>query len=134
MYLPPFCVCVCVCLCPLVDLIYYKVWSYSKVMCGKIIQTYVVIFEKHLSCREIVIQTLIDWLPSLNFFAFNLLVKKISAKKKKNHQNANFCTFKLCFLGFAHRHNELFFSYLWSLSINSQVQEHDEKERPHIVQ
>ena len=24
------CVCVCVCVCTLVDLIYYKVWSYGK--------------------------------------------------------------------------------------------------------
>ena len=30
------CVCVCVCVCTLVDLIYYKVWSYGKVTCGKI--------------------------------------------------------------------------------------------------
>ena len=28
---------VCVCVCTLVDLIYYKVWSYGKATCGKII-------------------------------------------------------------------------------------------------
>ena len=50
-------VCLSVCLCTIVDLIYYKVWSYGKATCGKIMifQTYVTIFEKHLCCREIVV-------------------------------------------------------------------------------
>ena len=32
----------------------------------------------------------------------------------ENTETLTFVSFKLCFLGFVHRHNELFFSYLWS--------------------
>ena len=32
--------CVCVCVCTLVDLRYYKVWSYGKATCGKIMLWY----------------------------------------------------------------------------------------------
>ena len=32
----------------------------------------------------------------------------------ENTEKLTFVSLKLCFLGFVHRHNELFFSYLWS--------------------
>ena len=32
----------------------------------------------------------------------------------ENTEMLAFVSLKLCFLGFVHRHNELFFSYLWS--------------------
>ena len=32
----------------------------------------------------------------------------------ENTETLTFVSSKLCFLGFVHRHNELFFSYLWS--------------------
>ena len=32
----------------------------------------------------------------------------------ENTETLTFVSLKLCFLGFVHRHNELFFSYLWS--------------------
>ena len=32
----------------------------------------------------------------------------------ENTEPLTFVSLKLCFLGFVHRHNELFFSYLWS--------------------
>ena len=33
---------------------------------------------------------------------------------EKNTETPTFVSLKLCFLGFVYRHNELFFSYLWS--------------------
>ena len=54
-------------------------------------------------------QSLIDQSPSWNFFAF--------ADVSRKHRNANFCCISEAlsfFLAFFHRHNELFFSYLWS--------------------
>ena len=32
----------------------------------------------------------------------------------ENYETLTFVSLKLCFLDFVHRHNELFFSYLWS--------------------
>ena len=32
----------------------------------------------------------------------------------ENNETLTFVSLKLCFLGFVHHHNELFFSYLWS--------------------
>ena len=32
----------------------------------------------------------------------------------ENTETLTFVSLKLCFLGFVHRHDELFFSYLWS--------------------
>ena len=32
----------------------------------------------------------------------------------ENNETLTFVSLKLCFLGFVNRHNELFFSYLWS--------------------
>ena len=32
----------------------------------------------------------------------------------ENNETLTFVSLKLCFLGFIYRHNELFFSYLWS--------------------
>ena len=32
----------------------------------------------------------------------------------ENSETLTFVSLKLCFLGFVHRHNKLFFSYLWS--------------------
>ena len=32
----------------------------------------------------------------------------------ENTEMLTFVSLKLCFLGFVHRHNKLFFSYLWS--------------------
>ena len=32
----------------------------------------------------------------------------------ENIETLSFVSLKFCFLGFVHRHNELFFSYLWS--------------------
>ena len=32
----------------------------------------------------------------------------------ENTETLTFVSLKLCFLGFVHHHNELFFSYLWS--------------------
>ena len=32
----------------------------------------------------------------------------------ENTETLTFVSLKLCFLGFVNRHNELFFSYLWS--------------------
>ena len=40
----------------------------------------------------------------------------------ENTEKLTFVSLKLFFLGFVHRHNKLFFNYVWSLSINSQVQ------------
>ena len=42
--------------------------------------------------------------------------------QQKNTETLTFVSLKLCFLGFVHRHDELFFSYCGVLSINSQVQ------------
>ena len=38
----------------------------------------------------------------------------MSAEKWENTEKLTFVSLKLCFLGFVNRHNELFFSYLWS--------------------
>ena len=37
-----------------------------------------------------------------------------SLLRKENTETLSFVSLKFCFLGFVHRHNELFFSYLWS--------------------
>ena len=39
----------------------------------------------------------------------------------ENTETLTFVSLKVCFWGFVHCHNKLFFNYLWSLSINSQV-------------
>ena len=58
----------------------------------------------------------------------------------ENTETLTFVSLKLCFLGFVHHHNELFFSYLWSFvhKFTSSSDESDRelirKERPHIVE
>ena len=57
----------------------------------------------------------------------------------ENTEPLPFVSLKLCFLGFVHRHNELFFSYLWSFvheftSSSTNPIASWWKERPHIVQ
>ena len=43
----------------------------------------------------------------------------------ENTEQLTFVPLKLCFLGFVHRHNELFFSYLWSFihKFNDEVKQ-----------
>ena len=79
-----------------------------------IFQKYVVIFKKHLSCREIVVYKVLS-------IGRHLEISLLLLMSAKNTETITFVSLKLCFLGFVHHHNELFFSGV--LSINSQVQE-----------
>ena len=55
----------------------------------------------------------------------------------KSNQTLPFVSSRLCFLGFVHRHNELFLIYLWSFDHKFTSYESDSelmrKERPHIL-
>ena len=44
----------------------------------------------------------------------NLEISSLLLMSAENTKTLTFVSLKLCFLGFVHRHNELFFSYLWS--------------------
>ena len=52
----------------------------------------------------------------------HLEISSLLQMSAENNETLTFVSLKLCFLGFVHRHNELFFSYPGVLSINSQVQ------------
>ena len=41
-------------------------------------------------------------------------LKLIDRSSAESTETLTFVSLKLCFLGFVNRHNELFFSYLWS--------------------
>ena len=60
------------------------------------------------------------------------LLLLMSAEKTKT---LTFVSLKLCFVGFVHRHNQLFFSYLWSfihkiISSNEMRIQVDEERTP----
>ena len=44
----------------------------------------------------------------------HLEISSLLLMSAENSETLTFVSLKLCFLGFVHRHNELFFSYLWS--------------------
>ena len=44
----------------------------------------------------------------------HLGISSLLLKSAENTEKLTFVSLKLCFLGFVNRHNELFFSYLWS--------------------
>ena len=44
----------------------------------------------------------------------HLEISSLLLMSAENTETLTFVSLKLCFLGFVHRHNELFFSYLWS--------------------
>ena len=44
----------------------------------------------------------------------HLEISSLLLMSAENTKTLTFVSLKLCFLGFVHRHNELFFSYLWS--------------------
>ena len=44
----------------------------------------------------------------------HLEVYSLLLMSAENNETLTFISLKLCLLGFVHRHNELFFSYLWS--------------------
>ena len=44
----------------------------------------------------------------------HLEISSLLLMSAENTKTLIFVSLKLCFLGFVHRHNELFFSYLWS--------------------
>ena len=44
----------------------------------------------------------------------HLEISSLLLMSAENSEMLTFVSLKLCFLGFVHRHNELFFSYLWS--------------------
>ena len=44
----------------------------------------------------------------------HLEISSLLLMSAENSETLSFVSLKLCFLGFVHRHNELFFSYLWS--------------------
>ena len=43
-----------------------------------------------------------------------LEISSLLLMSAENNETLIFVSLKLCFLGFVHHHNELFFSYLWS--------------------
>ena len=45
---------------------------------------------------------------------FHLEISSLLLMSAENTETLSFVSLKFCFLGFVHRHNELFFSYLWS--------------------
>ena len=44
----------------------------------------------------------------------HLEISSLLLMSAENSKTLTFVSLKLCFLGFVHHHNELFFSYLWS--------------------
>ena len=44
----------------------------------------------------------------------HLEISSLLLMSAENNETLTFVSLKLCFLDFVHRHNELFFSYLWS--------------------
>ena len=44
----------------------------------------------------------------------HLEISSLLLMSAENTETLTFVSLKLCFLGFVYRHNELFFSYLWS--------------------
>ena len=44
----------------------------------------------------------------------HLEISSLLLMSAENSETLTFVSLKLCFLGFVHHHNELFFSYLWS--------------------
>ena len=44
----------------------------------------------------------------------HLEISSLLLMSAENTETLTFVSLKLCFLGFVHRHNELFFSYMWS--------------------
>ena len=67
---------------------------------------YVWIFEKIPFCGVMAVQSL--------FVVCHLEISSLLLMTAKNIDMLTFVSLKLCFLGFVHHHNELFFSYLWS--------------------
>ena len=49
------------------------------------------------------------------FVVLHLEISSLLLMSAENTETLTFVFLKLCFLGFVHRHNELFFSYLWSV-------------------
>ena len=49
------------------------------------------------------------------FVVHHLEISSLLLMSAENIETLTFVFLKLCFLGFVHRHNELFFSYLWSV-------------------
>ena len=68
-----------------------------------LIKKIVAIFEERLRCREIALS-----------IGRHLEISSLLLMSAENTETLTFVSLKLCFLGFVHRHNELFFSYLWS--------------------
>ena len=70
---------------------------------------------------------------------YHLEISSFLLMSAENTETLAFVSLMFCFLGFVHRHNELFFSYLWSFfPINSQVHDKYEselirKERPWLI-
>ena len=67
----------------------------------------------------------------------HLEISSLLLMSAENTETLTFVSLKLCFLGFVNRHNELFFSYLWSFVHKFKYESDRElirKERPHIVQ
>ena len=44
----------------------------------------------------------------------HLKISSLLLMSAENNETLTFVSLELCFLGFVYRHNELFFSYLWS--------------------
>ena len=63
----------------------------------------------------------------------HLEISSLLLMSAENTETLTFVSLKLCFLGFVHRHNELFFSYLWSFMrkfiISDEIRIRADKER-----
>ena len=105
------CVCVCVCVCLLVrNLGEYFVSLLVEPIAGKNVSPSdkqlwrflknVLVAEKS-SCKALSI-------------GGHLEISSLLLMSAENTETLTFVSLKLCFLGFVYRHNELFFSYLWS--------------------
>ena len=105
------CVCVCVCVCLLVrNLGEYFVSLLVEPIAGKNVSPSdkqlwrflknVLVAEKS-SCKALSIGR-------------HLEISSLLLMSAENTETLTFVSLKLCFLGFVYRHNELFFSYLWS--------------------
>ena len=46
--------------------------------------------------------------------ALSIEISSLLLMSAENTETLTFVSLKLCFLGFVHHHNKLFFSYLWS--------------------
>ena len=109
------CVCVCVCVCLSVCLLVRNLGEYFvsllvEPIAGKNVSPSdkqlwrflknVLVAEKS-SCKALSIGR-------------HLEISSLLLMSAENTETLTFVSLKLCFLGFVYRHNELFFSYLWS--------------------